>query len=58
LEFSISSISQSIFTLTSEGLDNLAGPSYSSTLPLYNEDTTQVQFPSRIPLSSSSLTTI
>ncbi|CAG8837574.1 4344_t:CDS:1, partial [Gigaspora margarita] len=54
----ISSISQSIFTLISEGLNNLAEPSYSSTLPPYDENTTQVQFPSHIPLSSSPLTTI
>ncbi|CAG8845444.1 12740_t:CDS:1, partial [Gigaspora margarita] len=39
-------------------LDNLAGPSYSSTLLPYNEDTTQVQFISYLSLSSSSFTTI
>ncbi|CAG8700583.1 37254_t:CDS:1, partial [Gigaspora margarita] len=57
-EFSISPIPQSIFTLAPEGLDNLARPSYSSTLPPYNENTTQVQFPPHILLPSSPLTTI
>ncbi|CAG8841012.1 44400_t:CDS:1, partial [Gigaspora margarita] len=58
LEFNISPIPQSIFTLAPEGLDNLAGPFYSSTLSSYDKDTTQVQFSPRIPLPSSPLTTI
>ncbi|CAG8855558.1 18500_t:CDS:1, partial [Gigaspora margarita] len=58
LEFSIFPIPQSIFTLTSEGFDNLAEPSHSFTLPPYNKNTTQVQFSPCLLLSSSSLTTI
>ncbi|CAG8845033.1 26374_t:CDS:1, partial [Gigaspora margarita] len=58
LEFSISSILQSIFILAPEGLNNLVRPFYSSTLPSYDKNTTQVQFSSCIPLPSSSLTTI
>ncbi|CAG8469149.1 25167_t:CDS:1, partial [Gigaspora rosea] len=38
--------------------DNLAGPSYPSTLPPYDETLTQIRFPPRITIPSSPFTEI
>src|SRR5260363_430741 len=53
LDYRISPTTRSIHTLEPEDLDNFAGPSHTSSLLPYDEDTTQVQFPPRIPLPSS-----
>ncbi|CAG8857209.1 8676_t:CDS:1, partial [Gigaspora margarita] len=41
IDYRISSTTQSIYTLEPEDLDNFAGPSHTSSLLPYDENTTQ-----------------
>ena len=53
LDYRISPTTRLIYTLEPEDLNNFTGPFHTSSLLPYDKNTTQVQFPFRIPLFSS-----